>query len=241
MGLFSKQRALVTGGSRGIGRAIAKHLLEEGCEVLITGSTPNRQGWWDDMELCSYKGVNFSEGDKVKSFCEEVSSQDFNLLVNNAGAFHSECVESFPVEKWNELLAVNLKVPMQLIGALASGMRAQGGGRIVNVGSIAGIVTRAGLAGYSSSKAALVSLTRSAALDLAKDQILVNCLCPAYTETDMLSKLDEKAKLALLEKVPLGRFCQPDEVAKAASFLLSPDNTFITGQTLVIDGGVILQ
>ena len=238
---LTNQKALVTGGTRGIGRAIAEALLDSGGEVVVTGRTPGREGWWTEAARCSYEAVDFSDREAVSAFCERMAAAGFNLLVNNAGAFHADTVDSFDGDSWDDLLHVNLKVPMQLIGALTSSMKNGGGGRVVNVGSIAGFVSRSGLAGYSASKAGLAGLTRAAALDLAKDGTLVNCLCPAYTETDMLASLDETARAALLEKVPLGRFCQPAEVAKAALFLLSPDNTFITGQTLIIDGGVVLQ
>jgi NAD(P)-dependent dehydrogenase (short-subunit alcohol dehydrogenase family) len=239
-GGFDKRRCLVTGGSRGIGEAIARGLLAAGGEVIITG-TSERRGWWDNEKHCTYHAVDFSDLMQVKQFAEAQSTQSITLLVNNAGVFHSDTFEAFPVDQWDEIMEVNVRAPMLLMGALVAGMREQGFGRIVNVGSIAGFVSRHGLAGYSASKAALIGLTRAAALDLANDQILVNCVCPAYTETDMLAGLDKKSRAALLEKVPLGRFCQPDEVARAVLFLLSADNTFITGQTLIIDGGVVIQ
>jgi 3-oxoacyl-[acyl-carrier protein] reductase len=111
----------------------------------------------------------------------------------------------------------------------------------VNISSIASIVTRAGLSAYSASKAALSSLTRTTALEYAGDNILVNAVCPAYTDTAMLQNLDDKARLALLDKVPLKRFAQPEDVAEMVSFLLSDKNNFITGQNMILDGGVTIQ
>jgi NAD(P)-dependent dehydrogenase (short-subunit alcohol dehydrogenase family) len=237
---FADKRALVTGATRGIGAAIARALIAEGAHVTITGRCA-RPGWWDDAERCEFLAVDFLDIDQTQGFLNTVGAAVFDLVVNNAGGFHAAPVEEMETQAWESLIRTNLTLPMLITGAVAGKMRGNSCGRIVNIGSIAGFVSRAGLSAYSSSKAGLAGLTRASALDLAASGILVNCVCPAYTDTDMLTNLSEEARDKLLKNVPLGRFGQPEDIADAVLFLLSPTNTFITGQTLIVDGGVTLQ
>jgi 3-oxoacyl-[acyl-carrier protein] reductase len=239
LGLEGK-KALVTGGTRGIGEAVARELLGEGVSVTITGQSA-REGWWTREANCSQLGCDFSDSTQLEAFCKEIASQRFDILVNNSGAFYSAVLSEIDTAEWERVMAVNLTAPMLLMKAVSDEMGQSAWGRIVNIGSIAGIVSRSSLATYSASKAGLAGLTRAAALDLAGDGILVNCICPAYTETDMLAGLDDASRNALLSKVPLGRFAQPADIAAAVLFLASDRNQFITGQSLVIDGGVIIQ
>jgi 3-oxoacyl-[acyl-carrier protein] reductase len=177
----------------------------------------------------------------LEALCKEVASQRFDILVNNSGAFYASVLSQIDTAEWDKVMAVNLTAPMLLMKAVSAAIGQGTWGRIVNIGSIAGIVSRSSLATYSASKAGLGGLTRAAALDLAAQGILVNYVCPAYTETDMLAGLDDASRNALLSKVPLGRFAQPADIAAAVVFLASDRNQFITGQSLVIDGGVIIQ
>jgi 3-oxoacyl-[acyl-carrier protein] reductase len=239
LGLEGK-RALVTGGTRGIGEAVARELLSEGVSVTITGQS-EREGWWTTEANCSQVGCDFSDAPQLEALCERISKKSYDILVNNSGAFYSSVLSEIEIAEWDRVMAVNLTAPMLLMKAVSGAMGEGAWGRIVNVGSIAGIVSRSSLATYSASKAGLAGLTRAVALDLASKGILVNYVCPAYTETDMLASLDDAARTSLLSKVPLGRFAQPTDVAAAVLFLLSDRNRFITGQSLVIDGGVIIQ
>ncbi|CAA6678750.1 MULTISPECIES: SDR family NAD(P)-dependent oxidoreductase [unclassified Lentimonas] len=234
------KKALVTGGTRGIGEAVARELLAEGVSVTITGQS-EREGWWSQEANCSLIACDFSNSVQLEVFCEDIRSGQFDILVNNSGAFYSAVLSEIDVAEWDKVMAVNLTAPMLLMKAVCDVMGQRGWGRIVNVGSIAGIVSRSSLATYSASKAGLAGLTRAAALDLAAQGVLVNYVCPAYTETDMLASLDEDSRNALLDRVPLGRFSQPVDIAAAVLFLASDRNQFITGQSLVIDGGVIIQ
>ena len=231
---------LVTGGTRGIGEACAKAFLSEGCKVIITG-TQIRSGWWDDYELCELVQADFNDDDSVDSLTSVIKGKSIDILVNNSGVFHSSPISKESRQQWRSLMNVNLEVPMLLIKAASVGMQTRNWGRIVNIGSIASIVTRAGLSAYATSKTALSGLTRAVALDLASERILVNCVAPAYTETDMLVSLDENARTELLAKVPLAQFAKPSDIASAVVFLASEKNQFITGQTLVVDGGVTIQ
>jgi len=239
LGLEGK-KVLVTGGTRGIGEAVAREFLSEGAMVVITGRL-EREGWWTHEAKCSQRGCDFSDSAQVKSFCSDITSQEFDILVNNSGAFYSAVISKIDEDEWDKVMAVNLRAPMLLMKAASAAMEQKTWGRIINIGSIAGMVSRSTLATYSASKAGLGGLTRAAALDLASQGILVNYVCPAYTETDMLANLDDADRNALLRKVPLGRFAQPADIAAAVVFLASDRNQFITGQSLVIDGGVIIQ
>lgn len=234
------KKALVTGGTRGIGAAIAQALLEEGCTVTITGRSA-REGWWSNQGNCRLEVCDFSDDAATDVLCEQVTGAGYDLLVNNSGSFYAADIADLELSQWESLLQVNLTTPMRLIQAVAVSMRRHGWGRIVNVGSIAASVTRSNMAAYASSKAGLAGLTRAAALDLAPAGILVNCICPAYTETDMLAALDAAARETLLAKVPLGKYARPEDVAAATLFLLSNQNQFITGQQLILDGGVTIQ
>jgi 3-oxoacyl-[acyl-carrier protein] reductase len=239
LGLEGK-KALVTGGTRGIGEAVARELLSEGVSVTITGQS-EREGWWTSEANCSQVGCDFSDPAQLEAFCKEISGWQCDILVNNSGAFYSAVLSEIDMVEWERVMAVNLTAPMLLMKAVSGAMGQSAWGRIVNVGSIAGIVSRSSLATYSASKAGLAGLTRAVALDLAAQGILVNYVCPAYTETDMLASLDDTARNALLSKIPLKRFAQPADIAAAVLFLASDRNQFITGQSLVIDGGVIIQ
>jgi 3-oxoacyl-[acyl-carrier protein] reductase len=234
------KKALVTGGTRGIGQAIAQGLLAEGCFVTITGRT-HREGWWSEESNCELKACDFLDKAQTGRFCESVAAEGYDILINNSGAFYAALINEIELHEWESLMEVNLTAPMLLVQATAKHMRSEGWGRIVNVSSIAGRVSRPTLGAYSSSKAALEGFTRAAALDLAESNILINCVCPAYTETDMLAGLEQSARQALLEKVPLKKFATPRDVAAPVLFLTSNQNQFITGQTLVVDGGVIIQ
>ena len=232
--------ALVTGGSRGIGKSIAQILLQQGIYVFIT-ATVERDGWWSEVENCELLVCDFTSDAEVEHLLNSLNETPISYLVNNAGIVDNRLLDDCEHESWQKLFAVNIFVPQLLISRLAPRMRANGFGRIVNVSSIAATVTRPGVGAYASSKAAVGSLTRTAALEYATDGILVNSVCPAYTDTDMLKSLDPDTRNALLAKVPLQKFCQPKDIAELTWFLLSEKNQFLTGQNLIIDGGVTIQ
>jgi 3-oxoacyl-[acyl-carrier protein] reductase len=238
--LFDNVRVLVTGGTRGIGKAIAQKLLNEGAEVVITGRSTPDSGWWNESVGCSYVKVDFSDKIELDDFCREVEKQSFTRLVNNVAIFRNlkspGSGDDFEVVQQVNVLAANA-----VTNAFARKINVKDKGRVVNISSIASFVTRKGVSAYAASKAALSGLTRAQALDFADSGILVNAVCPSYTETDMLSSLSKEKQAKLLAKVPLGRFCKAEEIAELTSFLLSEENTYITGQNLIIDGGVTIK
>lgn len=235
-GRFTDKKALVTGGTRGIGKAIAEQLLHEDCTVVVTG-TQFAHGWWTDEPRCSLVVVDFADASSIEVFSRNMRSEAFSHLVNNVGVFIAS-EQNLPLESFNRLMQINVAAAHSVTSALSESLKSHPPARVVNIASIAAIVARTGVAAYAASKAALVGLTRAQALDLAPAGVLVNAICPSYTESDMLASLDETKRSELLANVPIGRFCRPQEVAELACFLLSSDNTYITGQSIVIDGGV---
>lgn len=217
--------ALVTGAARGIGRAIADGLRARGNIVL----TPVRQ----ELDLSSLESV--------QNWMAHMS-RPVDILVNNAGENPIGPLDGVSPETWERALTVNLTAPLLLLQHCARSMRTAGWGRIVNISSCYSIATRAGRAPYGAAKAGLNSLTRSAALEFAPDGVLVNSVCPGFVETDLTRANNTPAQIAALAaQVPLGRLAQPEEIARLVTFLTSTENTYLTGQTIVIDGGFLLQ
>lgn len=216
---------LVTGAARGIGKAVAALYSEKGWRVLA----PTRS----ELDLSSLKSVQ----NWLK-----VNDSNVSVLINNAGENPVTLISELGIETWERNLMVNLTAPMLLAQGVAAGMRSRKWGRIVNVSSIFGLVSRAGRAPYSSSKTALIGLTRAAALEWGQDNVLVNAACPGYVETDLTRKNNTEEEIhKMCSNLPLGRLGQPNEIARAIYFLGSEENSFVTGQTLVIDGGFTAQ
>ena len=221
----SIRTALVTGASRGIGRAVAEELRCRGDVVL----TPTR------------KELDLADPAAVLSWAQKCP-EPVDILVNNAGENPIGPLADVGLETWERILAVNLTGPTILMQHLGRGMVSRGWGRIVNISSCYSLVTRSGRAPYGATKAALNSLTRSAAIEFGRHGVLVNAVLPGFVETEMTHRNNTPDQLeALVSQVPLGRLAQPLEIAKFVAFLTSAANTYIAGQTLVIDGGFMLQ
>lgn len=216
---------LVTGASRGIGRAIAQLYQSAGWTVF----TPSRA----ELDL--------ADPDLVERWIQ-AAPESIDVLINNAGENPIGAIESLERSTWERTLTVNLTAPVLLSRGLSGPMRRRKWGRIVNISSIFGLVSRVGRAPYTAAKTALVGFTRTAALEWGPDNILVNALCPGYIETDLTRQNNTPEQIeAMCAQLPLRRLGRPEEIARAAFFLGSDENTFITGQTLVADGGFSAQ
>lgn len=219
-------RALVTGGSRGIGLAIAGKLRSEG--IQVTAPTRNELDLTDSLSL--------------EGFLDKSEHRNFDIIVNNAGENIILPLQDIPVETWRQTHMVNLESPFRILQANIPYFRKMGWGRVVNIASIYGLVSREGRGSYASTKAALISLTRTAAIELGSYGVLVNAVCPGFIETELTRQNNPPDILAkLIDQVPLKRLGQPQDVAEFVSFLCSSSNTFINGQALVIDGGFLAQ
>jgi NAD(P)-dependent dehydrogenase (short-subunit alcohol dehydrogenase family) len=216
--------ALVTGGARGIGAAIVTELSARNVSV----SAPTR----DELDL--------SDQVAIEQYIEKCNVKDihFDILINNAAVNIINPLEQISREMWLTTLQVNLNAPFRLAQAFAPTMRRNRWGRIVNLSSILSVVTRPHRAAYSTTKAALVAFTRTLASEFGRDNVLANCVAPGYVDTDLVRENNSDEELRrIAERVPLGRLAHPSEIAKFVSFLCSDENTYITGQTLIIDGG----
>lgn len=239
---FKGRTVFVTGGSRGIGRAIAEQFLASGATVIVSGQDPS-QSWGSREKKLKYIPVNFLDAADMSRFLGALErGSRIDILVNNAGRHYPQAIHQITDEVWAGLFLLNVTTPMRLMRTLVPKMRKKGWGRIVNISSIAGLVSKPGSGAYSASKAALIALTRSVALDVAADGILVNALCPGHTQTNMTQTLlNENQRQSLMLAIPLGRFATTEEIARFVLFLASPWNTYITGQAVVVDGGVTCQ
>ncbi len=238
---FKGKTVIVTGGTSGIGKAICDLFLQEECTIIFTGK---RKQLSDSLPSSAYYfQLDMSDSSGVDQFINEVLPQfpPVSILVNNAGIQLRSPVESLTIENWNSTLQINLTGPFKLIQGVIPYMKKNGGGRIVNIGSIAGIITKPEQASYSASKAALISLTRTIAVELAVHNILINTICPGTTLTPMVDALlSLEKKNEIIKGIPMGRLANPEEIAKIVMFFSSDINTYMTGQSVIVDGGFTL-
>ena len=247
---FRGKIALVTGASRGIGRAIALQLAAHGADVFCTST---KEGGCADTlaaigALAAGAGkatalvADVADGTSAellaKTVLERAGRLDF--LVNNAGITRDGLFLRMSSDDFDAVLATNLRGAFLVCKAFARAMCKSRGGRIVNIGSVVGLTGHAGQANYAASKAGLIGLSKSLAQEFAGRGITVNVIAPGFITTDMTAGLPADAKEAMLQQIPLARFGQPEDVAKAVSFLCSEDAAYITGQTLVVDGGMTM-
>jgi len=234
--------SIVTGGTRGIGKAICDILLESGCNIIATGTRLNKKMTHDKKRL-KYLQLDFLDPESVKSFIKTVKKlKRIDILINNAGINIIEPIYKINKYNWDKVLQVNLTGPMLLIKEISSVMKKQKKGRILNIASIWAAISKEGRSSYSASKTGLVGLTRTAALDLASYNILVNSLCPGFTDTELTQSTLSKEEIASLSKqIPLKRLAKAYEIARVAVFLCSDLNTYITGQSIIADGGFVIR
>ena len=231
---LKNRRALVTGGTRGIGAAITARLLAEGVDVIVTGSRADGHA----PGGCAYHAVDFADRQKIEAFADRVAGERLDILVNNAGINRIAPFADIANADFDRIQDVNLRSAFLLCRAVIPGMRARRYGRIVNISSIFGVISKEFRASYSASKFALDGLTAALAAEVAADNVLANCVAPGFIDTDLTrTVLGESGMAELSARIPARRLGMPDEIAAFVSWLVGPENTYITGQTLVIDGG----
>ena len=227
--------AVVTGATRGLGRAIAIRLRDDGAEVIGMGTKPDGQV----PEGCEFMAADFADHAATEAVAERICARAPLILVNNAGLGIERGIEELTTDEFRFVHDVNLVAPMVLSRAVVPGMRAAGWGRILNVGSIYGSISREKRIPYSSSKFGIDGLTAALAPEVARDGILVNTIAPGFIYTDMIDDADDIDVPALEASIPIGRMAQPEEIAAFAAWLVGPENTYVSGSSLVIDGGLV--
>jgi 3-oxoacyl-[acyl-carrier protein] reductase len=239
--------ALVTGGARGIGRAIALAFAKEGADIAVGDvNLEEAQKTAADIEALGRKAlalaVDVTDYQKVEETVNKILDKfaKVDILVNNAGITKDNLLLRMSQPEWDAVLAVNLKGTFNCTRAVSRPMIKQRQGRIVNIASIIGIIGNPGQANYSASKAGIIALTKTAAKELASRNINVNAVAPGFIQTEMTAKLAEELKKKMMEAIPLARFGLPEDVAATCVFLASEDSSYITGQTIVVDGGMVM-
>jgi acetoacetyl-CoA reductase/3-oxoacyl-[acyl-carrier protein] reductase len=240
--------ALVTGASRGIGRAIAIELAREGARVAVNYQSNDAKAKEVVDEIAKFGGAamlakaNLADPKEARALVKMVAEEfrHLDILVNNAGITRDAMLRKLTDENWIEVIQTNLNACFYCTSAAIPIMTAQSYGRIVNISSMNGQVPALGQANYSASKGGIIAFTRTAAAELAKSGITVNTVAPGYTETDMFAKVPADIQAQIKAKIPLGRFAQPEEIAKAVIFLVA-DGDYITGQQISVNGGAFME
>lgn len=246
--LLDGKTALVTGASRGIGRAIALRLAAEGASVAINyaGNTAKAEGTKAAIEAAGGKAALFqadvSDSAQVEQMVAAVTEAfgTIDILVNNAGITRDGLLMRMKEEDFDAVLDTNLKGIFHVTKAVSKLMMKKRAGRIVNMASVVGIMGNAGQTNYAAAKAGVIGFTKSAAREFAARGITVNAVAPGFIATDMTAAMPEKAKEATLAAIPLRRMGEPEDVANAVAFLVSDQASYITGQVVKVDGGMVM-
>jgi 3-oxoacyl-[acyl-carrier protein] reductase len=240
--------ALVTGASRGIGREIALELASLGANVAVNfaGNEAKANEVVDEIKALGRDAFavkcNVSNSVEVSAMVKETIDRfgSLDILVNNAGITRDNLLMRMKDDEWDDVININLKGVFLCTKAVTRQMMKQRNGRIINIASIVGVSGNPGQANYVAAKAGVIGLTKTTAKELATRNITVNAIAPGFISTDMTDKLTEEVKTEMLKQIPLARFGEPKDIAKVVAFLASSDSAYMTGQTLHIDGGMVM-
>ena len=239
------KKALITGASGGIGKEIANILIKHNAQVCISGRNLDELNALKELlgEKCHVVTCDLS---KKAEIIELIKKADefmgyIDILVNNAGITKDNIFLRMSENEWEDVLNVNLNSTFNILKLITKGMVKRKYGRIINISSVVGVTGGAGQVNYSASKAGLIGLTKSLSQEIATRNITVNCIAPGFIETPMTEKLDDKRKDAILNSIPMNRIGKPKDLSSAIIFLASKESSYITGQTLHINGGLYMN
>ncbi|ATO47996.1 3-oxoacyl-[acyl-carrier-protein] reductase [Brevibacillus laterosporus] len=240
--------ALITGASRGIGRAIALKYAEAGANIIVnySGNEAKAQETVADIEKLGREAImiraNVGNTEEAENMVKEALERfgKIDILVNNAGITRDNLLMRMKESEWDEVINVNLKGVFNMTKALTRPMMKQRGGSIINITSVVGVLGNAGQANYVAAKAGVIGLTKTTARELASRNIKVNAIAPGFVDTDMTDVLPEDVKSGILAQIPFNRLGSADEISNVALFLASDASSYMTGQTLHVDGGMYM-
>ncbi|GAB3547170.1 3-oxoacyl-ACP reductase FabG [Noviherbaspirillum agri] len=246
---LNNQIALVTGATRGIGRAIAQEMARQGAKVVGTATSESGAAAITDYLAaigpdCG-KGVvlNVTDAERCIAVVEQVQKEfgGLAILVNNAGITQDQLAMRMKDEEWDAVISTNLTAVARLSRAVLRGMMKAKHGRIINITSVVGSAGNPGQMNYAAAKAGVAGMSRALAREIGSRNITVNCVAPGFIDTDMTRELGDQQASALMQQIPLGRFGQPEDIAAAVAFLASPQASYITGTTLHVNGGMFMN
>ncbi|OEH91229.1 3-oxoacyl-[acyl-carrier-protein] reductase [Bacillus solimangrovi] len=246
--MLEEKVALVTGASRGIGRSVALELAKNGAKVVVNYAGNEAKALEVVEEITTNGGeavaiqANVADGESVQSMVKNTIEQfgSLDILVNNAGITRDNLLMRMKEDEWDAVINTNLKGVFNCTKAVTRQMMRQRSGKIVNIASVVGVSGNAGQANYVAAKAGVIGLTKTTAKEFASRNINVNAVAPGFISTDMTDELTDETREALMKQIPLARLGKPENIANVVRFLVSDDSEYMTGQTLVVDGGMVM-
>ena len=244
---FKDQVVLITGATRGIGKQLADDFSKLGARLILTGTMKgqidmlNKSARKDPKNKKVYHRVDFTDSKSTENFIKEIRKyKKIDVCINNAGINRIDYITEAKVKDWDDITAVNLKAPFLIIREVSKIMKKSRYGRIINISSIFGVISRKKRAVYSATKFGIKGLTVAASNELAQYNVLVNTVSPGFVLTELTRRILSKKEIRdLRNEIPCGRFAMPDEISRIVLFLSSPLNSYLTGQNIIVDGGYV--
>jgi len=244
MSNLEKKNIIVTGASGGIGNAIIKKLTQAGANILASGTRIEKlEELKKNFEGIKILKFDISQSDKIEEFIENATSElggSLDGIVNNAGVNQDNLAIRMSVDEWQKVININLTSTFLMSKFAIKKMLKNKSGKIVNITSVVGHTGNLGQANYTASKAGIVAMSKSLAIEYAKKNININCIAPGFIKTAMTDKIDDKFKEVIISKIPSARLGEPDDIANAVLFLSSDESSYINGETLHVNGGMYM-
>jgi 3-oxoacyl-[acyl-carrier protein] reductase len=244
MSNLKKKNIIVTGASGGIGNAIIKKLSDEGANILASGTRIEKlEELKKNFEGLKILKFDISQSDKIEEFIENATSElggSLDVIVNNAGITQDNLAIRMSLDEWQKVININLTSTFLMSKFAIKKMLKNKSGKIVNITSVVGHTGNLGQANYTASKAGIVAMSKSLAIEYAKKNININCISPGFIQTAMTDKIDDKFKEVIISKIPSARLGEPDDIANAVLFLSSDQSNYINGETLHVNGGMYM-